>query len=70
MTSRRSDAERPRKSLHAIPEAAEYLGRSAWAVRSMIWAGKLPVVRGGKHLLLDVHNLDHWIEANKGSYAD
>jgi excisionase family DNA binding protein len=66
----RSSPERPRKRLYTINQAAEYLGRSPWAVRSMIWTGKLPAVRDGKRLLLDVHDLDRWIEASKVSYAD
>ena len=66
----RPPAERPRNRLYTINQAAEYLGRSPWAVRSMIWSGKLPAVRDGKRLLLDVHDLDHWIEVSKVSYAD
>jgi excisionase family DNA binding protein len=66
----RETTERPRKRLYTIPEAAEYLGRSPWAVRSLIWSGKLPAVRDGKRILLDVYDLDRWIEANKASYAD
>jgi excisionase family DNA binding protein len=66
----RPAAERPQKRLYTIPQAAEYLGRSPWAVRSMIWSGKLLAVRDGKRLLLDVNDLDRWIEANKVNYAD
>jgi excisionase family DNA binding protein len=62
--------QRPRKRLYTIAEAAEYLGRSAWAVRSLIWCGKLPAVRDGKRILVDVNDMDRWIEANKVSYAD
>jgi excisionase family DNA binding protein len=66
----RSTPERPRKRLYTINQAAEYLGRSPWAVRSMIWNGKLPAVRDGKRILVDVFDLDRWVEANKVSYAD
>jgi excisionase family DNA binding protein len=66
----RPSPERPRKRLYTINQAAEHLGRSPWAVRSMIWSGKFPAVRDGKRLLLDVHDLDRWIEASKVSYAD
>jgi excisionase family DNA binding protein len=63
---RREDkTERPRKRLYTIPQAAEYLGRSSWAVRAMIWAGKLPAVRDGKRVLVDVQDMDRWIEVNK-----
>jgi excisionase family DNA binding protein len=68
--TRRHEGERPRKRLYTIAEAAEYLGRSPWAVRSMIWSGKLPAVRDGKRVLVDVYDLDRWIENNKGCSAD
>jgi excisionase family DNA binding protein len=70
VTGRHEQHERPRKRLYTIPQAAEYLGRSPWAVRSMIWAGKLPAVRDGKRVLVDVYDLDRWIEHNKVCLAD
>jgi len=70
VTGRREPHERPRKRLYTVPQAAEYLGRSPWAVRSMIWSGKLPAVRDGKRVLVDVYDLDHWIEHNKVCLAD
>jgi len=33
------------KRLYSIAEAAVYLGRSVWAVREMLWAGKIPFVK-------------------------
>ena len=54
-----------RKRLFTIPEAAEYLGRSVWAVRELVWAGQLPSVRVGRRVHLDIHDLDQWIEKNK-----
>ena len=65
MTGQRGKAERPRKRLYSIPEAGEYLGRTPWAIREMIWKGKLPAVRDGLRILLDINDLDCWIEANK-----
>jgi excisionase family DNA binding protein len=62
--------ERPGKRLYTVNQTAEYLGRSPWAVRSLIWSGKLPAVRDGKRLLLDVQDLDRWIEADRVNYAD
>jgi excisionase family DNA binding protein len=66
VTARRELHERPKKRLYTIPQAAEYLGRSPWAVRSIIWSGKLPAVRDGKRVLVDVYDVDRWIEHNKG----
>ena len=36
------------KRLFNIEEAAIYLGRTPCALREMIWAGKLPIVKDGK----------------------
>lgn len=65
MIGKRGKAERPRKRLYSIPEAGEYLGRTPWAIREMIWKGKLPAVRDGRRILLDIHDLDRFIEVNK-----
>ena len=54
-----------KKRLYSIPEAAEYLGRSIWSVRELIWGGKLPCVKVGRRIHLDIIDLDQWIEKNK-----
>ena len=56
---------RPQKRLFSIAETAEYLGRSVWSIRELIWAGKLPSVRVGKRIHLDIYDLDAFIEQNK-----
>jgi hypothetical protein len=56
------------KRLYTLPEAGHYLGRTVWSMRELIWAGKLPVVRSGKRIFLDVHDLDSYIEKNKSTY--
>jgi excisionase family DNA binding protein len=53
------------KRLYSIPEAAEYLGRSVWSVRELIWGGKLPCVKAGRRIHLDIIDLNQWIEKNK-----
>ena len=53
------------KRLYSIKEAALYLGRSVWAVREMLWAGKMPYIKDGRRVLLDINDMDAWIEANK-----
>jgi len=62
--------ERPVKRLYSIKEAALYLGRSEYAVREMIWAGKLPYIKDGKRILLDIYDMDEWIEKNKTRFTD
>ena len=57
--------ERTNKRLYSIKEAAVYLGRSVWALREMLWAGKIPFVKDGKRILLDIKDMENWIEKNK-----
>lgn len=59
-----------RKRLYSLKEAAEYLGRSEWGMRELIWAGKIPIVReeGGRKIFLDVDDLDGFINRNKSVY--
>lgn len=59
-----------RKRLYTLKEGAEYLGRSAWGMRELIWAGVIPVVkpRTGRKIFLDVQDLDRFVEANKSVY--
>ena len=54
-----------KKRLYSVTEAAEYLGRSVWSVRELIWGGKLPCVKVGRRIHLDIVDLDRWIEQNK-----
>lgn len=56
---------KPGKRLYTVKEAGEYLGRSPWSIREMIWAGKLPCVRDGRRILIDIRDMDEWIEKSK-----
>jgi excisionase family DNA binding protein len=58
------------KRLYTLKEGAEYLGRSEWAMRELIWAGEIPVVRqeGGRKIFLDIQDLAEFIEKNKSTY--
>ena len=58
-----------KKRLLTVKEAGEYLGRSIWSVRELIWAGSLPIVRVGKRIHLDIIDLDKWIEQHKTRYT-
>jgi excisionase family DNA binding protein len=57
------------KRLYSIKEASVYLGRSVWALREMLWAGKLPYIKDGKRILLDINDMNNWIEQNKTQYS-
>jgi hypothetical protein len=54
-----------RKRLYTLPEGAEYLGRTVWGVRGLIWKGQLPVVQDGRRQFLDIKDLDSYIERSK-----
>jgi excisionase family DNA binding protein len=58
------------KRLYTLKEAAEYLGRSEWSMRELIWAGSIPVVRteGGRKIFLDIEDLNDFINQNKSIY--
>lgn len=55
------------KRLYSVSEAAQYLGRSSWSVRRLIWSGEMPAVRVGRRIHLDVKDMDTFIERNKAS---
>jgi len=59
----------PAKRLYSMQEAACYLGRTVDALREMIWAGKLPIFRDGKRILLDVKDMDEFIERGKQRFT-
>jgi excisionase family DNA binding protein len=54
----------PRRLLN-LRDAAEYLGRSEWALRELIWKGRIPAVRIDRRIQLDLRDLDALIDANK-----
>jgi len=58
------------KRLYTLKESAEYLGRSVWGVRDLIWARVIPVVKqqGCRKMYLDISDLDAFIEKNKAVY--
>ncbi len=57
------------KRLYSVKEAAKYLGRTVWAVREMLWAGKMPYVKDGRRILIDIHDMDEWIEKSKTKFT-
>lgn len=58
------------KRLYSLREAAQYLGRSEWGMRELIWAGEVPVVRneGGRKIFLDIEDLNDFIDRHKSVY--
>lgn len=58
-----------KKRLFTVKEAAEYLGRSEWSVRELIWGGSLPCIKAGRRVHLDINDLEIWIEQHKTTYT-
>ena len=58
------------KRLFTLKEAAEYLGRSVWGVRDLVWSQVIPVVKqqGSRKIYLDINDLNAFIEKNKAVY--
>jgi excisionase family DNA binding protein len=61
--------DRPSKRLYNLNEASLYLGRSVCALREMIWAGKLPVIKDGRRILLDIYDMDRWVEQSRTTFT-
>jgi excisionase family DNA binding protein len=57
------------KRLYTLKEASMYLGRSVWGVRELIWAGKIPVVKDGRKMFIDILDLEKYVEENKSTYV-
>jgi excisionase family DNA binding protein len=51
---------------------AAYLGMSPWQLRNLVQRGELPVVKisDGGPWLLDLRDLDAWVERNKTTVLD
>lgn len=58
------------KRLFTLKEAAEYLGRSEWGMRDLMWKRKIPVVKEpeDRKVYFDIYDLESYIEKNKSLY--
>ena len=61
----RKNPKGPVKRLYSIAEAAYYLGRTVDALREVIWAGRLAHVRDGRRILIDINDMNDFIDRNK-----
>ena len=57
--------ESPPQRLYDLKQVAQYLGRSLWGIRTLIWDGVLPAVKHGGKLYVDVADLDKFIKDHK-----
>ena len=58
-----SNALSPR--LLSYEAATAYLSLSYWSIRHMVVEGHIPHIKVGKRVLIDVKDLDDWIEKHK-----
>ena len=63
-------SEEVRKRLYSVKEAGRYLGRSPWAIRHLIWEGHIPHVRQGRRVMVDVMDMDQFIQKHKRGIND
>jgi len=58
-------ANPPSKRLYTLKEAALYLGRPIFSLRTLLWNGKLPYIQDGRKYYLDVRDMDAYIDQQK-----
>jgi excisionase family DNA binding protein len=51
--------------LFRVPQAAQYLGATNWFVEEQFRNGRIPFLTIGKYRVVDVRDLDAWIDAEK-----
>ena len=49
-----------------IPEAAHYIGGTNWFVEELVRENKITFLVVGKYRVIDVRDLDAWIDVEKG----
>jgi excisionase family DNA binding protein len=58
------------KRLYNVKEAGRYLGRSSWTIRRLIRDGVLREVRQGRRVMLDIVDLEAFVEKYKREATD
>ena len=61
--------EKLNKRLYSIEETAEYLGRSVWSIRELIWKGLIPCVKVGRRVHIDIYDLEKFIEKHNKHFT-
>jgi excisionase family DNA binding protein len=57
------------KRLYSLREASNYLGISYWSVRDLIHAGALHYVKIGRRVLIDLRDLESFVESQKECFT-
>lgn len=58
------------KRLYNVKEAGRYLGRNPWTIRRLIREGCLREVRQGRRVMLDIVDLEQFVEKYKREATD
>lgn len=53
------------KRLYSIKELVRIIGGTEWFWRSQIWDGKLPYVQVGRKMLIDIQDVEIFIQTHK-----
>ena len=57
----------PTKRLYSIKELVAEIGATEWFWRSQIWDGQLPYVQVGRKMLIDMNDIETFINKHKMS---
>lgn len=63
--SQRTSSQRREKRMVSTKEAAVYIGVSVRTIQNMIANDELPSAAAGRRILIDMYDLDRWIDAQK-----
>ena len=55
----------PAKRLYSIKELVAEIGATEWFWRSQIWGGQLPYVQIGRKMLIDITDIEIFINKHK-----
>jgi excisionase family DNA binding protein len=53
------------RRLLSVKEAGTVLGLGQWRVRTLVWRMEIPFVRIGRRIMIDIKDLENFIQANK-----
>jgi excisionase family DNA binding protein len=65
----RNPHDTDQKRLYSLREASSYLGVSYWSVRDLIHAGSLHYVKIGRRVLIDLKDLERFVESQKECFT-
>ena len=57
----------PMKRLYSIKELTLEIGATEWFWRSQIWNGQLPNIQVGRKMLIDINDIEDFIQRHKKS---